>query len=168
RFPGSTDRTIIYMVPGHIFTQTGVLHGFDHGRVNCIAETPVVVYRDSKHVSLHAIQSNHDLHRAYHDILQRHTTCLPNRIAVQGVKGITAQCAHWLRFMSQYYGAGEGERREIVIPLTQTDIAEMMFVTRESANVALQEFIHKKVIHFARKRLTILDISKLEKMAAKI
>lgn len=167
-FANDLERTVAYMLPHTLFSQPGSFFGFTGGRLNFVAETPITIQRIPRSIFLDHTEKDIDLAVAYNEVLARNQVCLLSRIAAQGAKGIDAQCIHWLLFMATYYGVRTDNACTIVVPLTQSSIADMIFATRESVNGALKKIVAEKVISIEHKTITVLDMKRLETLAAAI
>lgn len=167
-FDEELERTVVYIIPNTILGQPGANYGFKEGRLNFIAETPITVFRVRKELFMKRIKENALFSSEYVGMLQRNQIALLNRIASLSAKGVDAQCAHLLNFMRLYYGVRKGNTCEIIVPLTQTAIAEMIFATRESVNGAIKNLIDGKIIRSDKKKVTILNIKKLEQLSKRL
>ncbi len=167
-FDEDLERTVAYIIPNTIIGQPGANYGFKDGRLNFVAETPITVRRVKKELFMKRIKENAHFTSDYVDVLQRNQIVLLNRVAALSAKGVDAQCAHLLNFMRLYYGVRKGNTCEIVVPLTQTSIAEMIFATRESVNSSIKNLIVEKIIKSEKKKITILNIKKLEQLSKRL
>lgn len=167
-FPGNLTRTIGYLVPNMTFAQAGIFYSFAGGQLHFVADTPITVRRVKNGMFLEQLGKDIAFANAYVEMLSRNQIGLLNRVAAIGAKGIEAQVAHWLNFMAVYFGRRDGNECEIVVPLTRQAIADMIFATRESVHVAVQDLIRMKIMRINRKRLTIINMDKLERLAQRI
>lgn len=65
--------------------------------------------------------------------------------------------------LAQSYGDGRGDLQEpIVIPLTQSQLAELSGGTRPTVNQALQRLVEQGIVSLSRGRVEVLDVSGLQ------
>lgn len=165
--PNHTQRIIGYMVPGHVFAQTGSFINDPNGEVSFIAEAGennIAAYRMKIQTFLKCLHTDPALMQDYTQMTLRNQMVLIERIVYQGEKGLYLKCVRWLLFMAKYYSITKGNKAEITIPLTQDVAAEFLHTTRESLNAVFGELKEQKLISIARKRVTILNVPRLRKL----
>jgi len=164
--PNGTGRTIAFAAPGFVFAQVGSFFNENDGQTSFFAATDALVYRVPRKLFLSAIADDRDMGIAYRELLSRYQILFVERIVYSGESGLYMKCLRWLMFMHKHYGEKNGKYFTIPIPLTQETIADFLHTTRESVNVILKELKKKKLIAIEKKELTILDLEKIQKLAA--
>lgn len=161
-FPDGTVRIIGYLLPHMVFSQSGSLWGFSDGRITSIAQTPVTLLRVSRSAYVTHMESNTAFAAANAEMLFHNQIVLMNRVIIHGAKGVEAQCIYWLWFMVRFYGRRTDDTCEIVVPITQSAIADMIFATRASVNPVLGKLTDDGIIELKKHTLRILSIKKLK------
>lgn len=161
-FPNGTVRIVGYILPNMVFAQAGSMWGFSDGHITSIAQTPVRLLRVPRGMYLAQLEKNAAFSAANAEMLFHNQIALMSRVIIHGAKGIEAQCLQWIWFMVRFYGKHTGDICEIVIPVTQSTIADMLFVTRASVNPVLRKLTNEGLIELKKHTLRILSIKKLK------
>jgi CRP-like cAMP-binding protein len=162
-----TPRIIGFFRPGTTFAQSGSFFDDEGGKIEYTAETSASLYRIKRSDFFLQLGRDPEFAQEYLDMVLRSRIYLIERIIYQGENGVERKFARWLLFMIKYYCTHEKEGCRILIPLTQTTIANFLHITRESANATIRNFEKKKLLKIVKKHIVIPDISKLQKLLAK-
>lgn len=162
--PSGTTRIIGFFRPGTTFAQSGSFFDDDGGKLEYVAETAISLYRIKRSDFFMHLDRDPEFAREYLDMVLRSRIYLIERIVYQGESGIERKFARWLLFMIKYYSVQEKTGCRILIPLTQTTIANFLHITRESANTTMRAFEKKKLLKIHKKHILVPNIDKLQKI----
>jgi CRP-like cAMP-binding protein len=137
--------------------------GFIFGRenrfpVDIIANEPSVILILPKDTLVALMQQNKLVLKNYLDVISSRTQFLSNRIRFLSFKTIREKIAHYL--LSHCV---PGQNR-VMLPQTQTNLADFFGVTRPSLARALHEMETEGIIHAERREITILDKEKMNNL----
>src|SRR5690606_9125643 len=100
----------------------------------------------------------------YTTMILRNQLALIDRVVFLGENSLAKRCVRWLFFMAKFYGERDGKSCHITIALTQETVASLLHITRESTGKNLRQLIKNGHIRMEKKRITIIDIHKLQSL----
>jgi CRP-like cAMP-binding protein len=130
--------------------------------VDIIANESSTLLIISKDTLVIMMQQNNRVLKNYLDAISSRTQFLSNRIRFLSFKTIREKIAHYI--LSQ---AGEGYEK-IILPQSQTSLADFFGVTRPSLARALHELEKEGVIRVERREIKLLNKEKLNNFLPKI
>lgn len=161
-FNNGTERLIGYFLPGMTFAQSGSFFSDSGGELEYIAATPNSVYRIRREVFLQQLQVDLDFSSAYLDMILKNQIFLIERIVYQGENTVEKKFLRWLLFMMKYYGQESAGTCQIMIPITQTEIANFLHTSRVSVSNAMIPLCDKQVISITSKYITVHDAARIK------
>ena len=87
---------------------------------------------------------------------------LIERIVYQGENTVEKKFLRWLLFMMKYYGQESAGTCQIMIPITQTEIANFLHTSRVSVSNAMIPLCDKQVISITSKYITVHDAARIK------
>ena len=162
-----TERLMGYFVPGMVFAQLGALFPDSLSGMEYEASLNTEVYRLPRQEFFGALTRDIEMSQEYLEAMLKIQVFLIERLEYQGEKGMRQKYLKWLLFVMRYYGRVEGSTCFIVLPLTQTDIANFLLATRESASKVTNQFIRQGLIRIENHHVVIQDVARLKKLAGK-
>jgi len=157
---GSENLYLIHK-PGELFPGPWVF-GYETGNLTFEAITPVTIRRKSKEESLAFLRSNPDATREALDMAIFIIDVLFRRIENLELTNSFSRVTKRLLILSKRFGAGDGPRITLTVPLTHTNIANSINMSRETVSRELELLKRKKIITEKNHIITIEDVEKLE------
>jgi CRP-like cAMP-binding protein len=159
--PDGRRQILTILIPGDFFD----LHGFlaratDHSVVTIGPTRIAAIGREA----VIDIIANHPLIGAalWWSTLQEEAM-LRERIVALGRRSARGRVAYFLcEIVWRQRAIGIAEDHAVRLPFTQTDLADILGLTAVHTNRVLQEFRRDELITLDRRRLTLLDIERLE------
>jgi len=130
--------------------------------VDIIANEPCTILIIPKETLVLLMQQNNLVLKNYLNAISSRTQFLSNRIRFLSFKTIREKIAHYILSRS-----GEGRDR-IMLPQSQTNLADFFGVTRPSLARAMHELELEGIIRVERREITLLDKEKLNNLLHKI
>jgi CRP-like cAMP-binding protein len=79
---------------------------------------------------------------------------------------VTGRVAHRIAELADRYGTADGDRIELLLPITQEELASWTGAAREAVSKALQQLRVARVLDTSRRRITVLDAEALRRRGA--
>jgi CRP/FNR family transcriptional regulator len=157
---GSENLWLIHK-PGELFPGPWIF-GFETGNLTFEAVTPVVIRRKSKDEALALLDTNPDATREALNMAISIIDVLFSRIENLELMNSFSRVAKRLLILSQRFGVRTGLKIALSVPLTHTNIANSINMSRETVSRELEKLKRKKIITEKNHIITIEDIEKLE------
>jgi CRP/FNR family transcriptional regulator, dissimilatory nitrate respiration regulator len=125
--------------------------------VSIFAKTDCEIMAISKHFFLESILKNKQLQINFLNLISNQTQFLTRKINFLKLKSIKAKIAHFL--LNQYL---RQKKQTILLPQSQTQMADLFGVTRPSLSRSMNELCHDSVISIKGKQVTIINIDSLK------
>lgn len=157
---GSENLWLIHK-PGELFPGPWIF-GFETGNLTFEAVTPVVIRRRSKDEALAFLDSNPNATREALNMAISIIDVLFSRIENLELMNSFSRVAKRLLILSQRFGVRTGLKVTLSVPLTHTNIANSINMSRETVSRELEKLKQKMIITEKNHIITIEDIEKLE------
>lgn len=162
-YDDGSESILGYFDPGLTFAQSGAYFHHNGGAdLEYTAIDPCTVYRVPRDQFFAQLSRDKDFNQDYMTMLLRNQLLLIDRVIYLGEDALPKRCVRWLLFMAKYFGQRDGKTCFIAAPLTQDTVAALLNITRESAGKCLRQLIKDGYIRMEKKRITIMDIHKLQ------
>ncbi len=139
------------LAPGFLF---GIM---THYPVSIFAKTNCEIMAINKGDFLNTLLKNDQLQINFLNIISNQTQFLTRKINFLNLKTIKAKIAHYL--LNQYK---RQNHQMILLPQSQTQLAELFGVTRPSLSRSMNELHHAGIIKIDGKKIELLDIEQLK------
>lgn len=150
--------TFTILSPGDYFGELALLRA-DHRRtatVTALETSHTLVFAASAFDSL--CRHNPGLERVVSAVLADRIEILSRRLVETMYESLDRRVYRRLLELADSYGASDGTA---TIPLSQTQLAELVGATRPSVNQVLQRLAELQVVRLSRSRIEILDLAAL-------
>jgi CRP-like cAMP-binding protein len=162
--PDGRRQILTILIPGDFFD----LHGFllkatDHS-VAAIGPTRIAAI--GREVVIDIIANHPRIGAALWWSAMQQDAMLRERIVALGRRSARGRVAYlFCEIVWRQRAIGLGEDHAVRLPFTQTDLADMLGLTSVHTNRVLQGFRRDELIKLDRRRLTLLDIGRLQAIA---
>lgn len=146
---GSENLYLIHK-PGEVFPGPWIF-GYEAGNVTYEAITPVIIRRKPRDEALAYLNSNPGAAREALDMAIFIIDVLFNRIENLELTNSFSRVAKRLLILSQRFGMKNGAKITLSVPLTHTNIANSINMSRETVSRELEQLKRKKLL---RKKIT--------------
>lgn len=143
------------LAPGFLFGNNS------HYPVSIFASTDCEIMAINKSDFLQSLLNNNKLQLNFLNIISNQTQFLTRKINFLKLKSIKAKIAHFLLNLHI-----RQKSTTIVLPQSQTQLADLFGITRPSLSRSINELAHDSAIEISGKQVTILDINKLKSLLA--
>jgi len=158
---GSENLHVI-LVPGEVFPRNWILGNY-YEHVSFEAITPVVLRRKTRQSFIALLDSDKDAIREVFKMSIDFMDVLINRIENLEFTTSYPRVINRLLLFSKRFGQRNGNEVKFAAPLTHTNIANSINMSRETASRELEKLKTKNLIEEKNHIITIKDITKLEK-----
>lgn len=139
------------LAPGFLFGN------HSHYPVNIIANSACEIFAISKSSFLDTMLSNKQLQLNFLNVISNQTQFLTRKINFLKIKTIRAKIAYFLLKQQS-----RQKKNTVVMPQSQTQLADLFGVTRPSLSRAMSELSHQSIIKINGKQVTLLDVQVLK------
>jgi CRP/FNR family transcriptional regulator, cyclic AMP receptor protein len=148
------------MEPGDIFGEIALLDGLPRTADAHAAEDSLLLVIDRAQFIV-LLEREGRLARHVIELLCERLRANTERLGEHAFMNLGARLARKLCALSVAHGRHEHEEILIDVRLSQTELAQMLGVTREAVNKQLQQWTRQGVLRFDRGRITIADAKRL-------
>lgn len=157
---GSENLYLIHQ-PGEVFPGPW-LFGYETGNLTFEAITPVIIRRKSKSETLAFLNSEAEAAREALDMAIYIIDVLFNRIENLELTNSFSRVTKRLLILSKRFGTRNGFKVALSMPLTHTNIANSINMSRETTSREMEKLKRKNIITEKNHFITIENIEKLE------
>lgn len=162
--PSGDRATLRILGPGECFGEPALVGPFEHrtAEVRAMEPSTTLVLRRSTFEAL--LAKDHALERALLLLLAERVDQLSTALLEGLFVGLDRRVE---RRLVELAGRGQGGERDVVLMLTQAQLADLAGGTRPSVNAALQRLARAGIISLGRGRVLIHDLDELTRRAAR-
>lgn len=159
--PDGRRQILTFLIPGDLSELNEyLLKRVDHSIVAIVPTRIAAIERD---VVRDIILNRPRLAAAFWWSAMQEGAMLRERIVAVGRRNARARVAYLLcEQVWRLRAIGRAEDHSIRLPLTQTDLADALGLTAVHVNRVLQQLREARLINLGQRRLTLLDVAKLE------
>ncbi len=139
------------LAPGFLFGN------MNHYPVSIFANTDCEIMAINRDDFLNTLLKNDQLQLNFLNLISNQTQFLTRKINFLNLKTIKAKVAHYLLNLYK-----RQHKQTVLLPQSQTQLAELFGVTRPSLSRTINELSHEGVVRIEAKRITILDMEALK------
>jgi CRP/FNR family transcriptional regulator, cyclic AMP receptor protein len=154
------ELTLGLMEPGDIFGEIALLDGLPRSADAYAAEDATLLVIDRAQFTP-MLERGGKIARHVIELLCERLRENTERLGEQAFLNLQARLARKLQALAVAHGRRDARGITIDVKLSQTELAQMLGVTREAVNKQLQTWTKLGVVHFDRGRITIADEKKL-------
>lgn len=151
------DRLIGYFVPDMMFAQSKIFYEGDSGVIEYTSVTDIQALRVPRDVYMKQVETNHAFCREYRECILHNQTYMIDRVVYQAEPNVEKKFLRWVLFMMKYYSIDSNGKPMIALKLTQDTIANFLFVSRETVNKTMAQYVEQGIIAVHKKHVILLD-----------
>jgi CRP/FNR family cyclic AMP-dependent transcriptional regulator len=155
------ELTLGLMEPGDIFGEIALLDGLPRTADAYAAEDSTLLVIDRRQF-MALLEREGRLARHVIELLCERLRENTERLSEHAFLNLGARLARKLCALSIAHGRHEGTEVTIDVKLSQTELAQMLGVTREAVNKQLQNWSRQGVLRFERGHITIADQKRMQ------
>ena len=162
--PNGKRQILTILLPGDLFgLPRFLLHPMDHS-VAAIGPTRIAAI--GREAVIDIIANHPRIGAALWWSVMQEEAMLRERIVALGRRSARGRVAYWLcEIVWRQRAVGTAEGHAVRLPFTQADLGDMLGLTSVHINRVLQGFRRDALITLDRRRLTLLDIERLQAIA---
>jgi CRP-like cAMP-binding protein len=154
------ELTLGLMEPGDIFGEIALLDGLPRSADAYAAEDAILLVVDRAQF-MPMLERGGKIARHVIELLCERLRENTERLGEHAFLNLQARLARKLQALAIAHGRRDGHGVTIDVKLSQTELAQMLGVTREAVNKQLQTWTKQGVLHFDRGHITIADEKRL-------